>query len=133
MREIELANFNLKKLSIGDKKNQEVLEILCGKQHTVIVVGYKDILSGKLSGRKIYAFGHEAGVGIDEQESTHLPSLIKIPKLGDNNDDLKFVYAKYNTNIAVDIRGRMFMWGENSNNMKLRKPKLFYAFPQKGI
>ncbi len=25
------------------------------------------------------------------------------------------------------------MWGENTNNMQLRKPKLFYAFPQKNL
>lgn len=84
-------------------------------------------------GKKIYAFGLDAGVGIDEQESTHIPSLINISKLGENNDDLKFVIAKYNTNIAVDTKGRMFMWGENSNNMRLRKPKLFHSFPLKGI
>jgi alpha-tubulin suppressor-like RCC1 family protein len=49
------------------------------------------------------------------------------------NEDLKFVYAKYNTNIAVDLRGRLFMWGENSNNMRLRKPKLFYSFQERKI
>ena len=98
-----------------------------------MVILKKDLFTGKASGRQIYAFGLDSGVGIDEQESTHVPSLIELPKLGVNNEDLKFVYAKNNTNVAVDVRGRIFMWGENSNNMKLRKPKLFYAFPQKGI
>jgi alpha-tubulin suppressor-like RCC1 family protein len=129
MREIEFSNFNLKKLSISDKKNQEIYEIVCGRQHTVLVIAQRELLTNKPMGKKIYAFGLDAGVGIDEQESTHVPSLIKIPKLGEFNEDLKFVFSRYNTNVAVDIRGRIFMWGENSNNMKLRKPKLFYAFP----
>ena len=79
--------------------------------------------------RKIYAFGLDSGIGVDGQESTHLPVEIKIPKLGSDNRDLKFIYTRYNTNVAVDVNARVFMWGENTSNLRLRKPKLFYTFP----
>ena len=95
----------------------------------MIVVSERNLMSSKLNGRKVYAFGLDAGIGVEEVSTTHLPTEIKNKKLGDNNDDLKFVIARYNTNIAVDTRGRMFMWGENSNNLRIRKPKLFYVLP----
>lgn len=38
MREIDFSNFNFKKLSIADKKSQDIQEISCGKQHTVMVI-----------------------------------------------------------------------------------------------
>lgn len=99
----------------------------CGRYHTVIVVETKT--SKTASARKIYAFGLDLGIGVDGQESTHLPIEIKIPKLGIDNRDLKFVFTRYNTNVAVDVNARVFMWGENTSNLRLRKPKLFYSFP----
>lgn len=98
-----------------------------------MVISQRDIITKKPAGRKIYAFGLDAGVGIDEQASTHEPSEIKIHKLGEKNEELKFMFTRYNTNIAVDMKSRMFIWGEDSNNMRLRKPKLFYAFPQRNL
>jgi alpha-tubulin suppressor-like RCC1 family protein len=44
-----------------------------------------------------------------------------------HNEDLLFIYTRYNTNIAVERKGKVFMWGEDSNNLRLRKPKLFYV------
>jgi alpha-tubulin suppressor-like RCC1 family protein len=79
--------------------------------------------------RKIFAFGVDLGIGVDGQVSTHLPVEIMIPKLGIDNRDLKFIFTRYNTNVAVDINARVFMWGENTSNLRLRKPKLFYSFP----
>ena len=99
----------------------------CGRYHTVIVVDTKT--SKTASARKIYAFGLDLGIGVEGQESTHLPIEIKIPKLGIDNRDLKFVFTRYNTNVAVDVNARVFMWGENTSNLRLRKPKLFYSFP----
>ena len=99
----------------------------CGRYHTVIVVETKT--SKTASARKIYAFGLDLGIGVDGQETTHLPVEIKIPKLGIDNRDLKFVFTRYNTNVAVDVNARVFMWGENTSNLRLRKPKLFYSFP----
>jgi len=29
----------------------------------------------------------------------------------------------------VDKQGRLFLWGENSQNLRIRKPKLFATFP----
>jgi hypothetical protein len=101
--------------------------VQCGRYHTVIVVETKT--SKTASARKIYAFGLDLGIGVDGQESTHLPIEIKIPKLGIDNRDLKFVFTRYNTNVAVDVNARVFMWGENTSNLRLRKPKLFYSFP----
>jgi alpha-tubulin suppressor-like RCC1 family protein len=46
-------------------------------------------------------------------------------------NELKFIYARYNTNIAVDKNQRIFMWGENTNNLRLRKPKLFFMMSKK--
>jgi alpha-tubulin suppressor-like RCC1 family protein len=43
-------------------------------------------------------------------------------------NDLSFIYARYNTTLLVDIKGRVFMWGESSYNLRLRKPKLFHVF-----
>lgn len=99
----------------------------CGRSHTVIVVETKT--SKTAIARKIYAFGLDLGIGVDGQESTHLPVEIKIPKLGIDNRDLKFIFTRYNTNVAVDVNARVFMWGENTSNLRLRKPKLFYSFP----
>jgi hypothetical protein len=101
--------------------------VQCGRYHTVIVVDTKT--SKTASARKIYAFGLDLGIGVEGQESTHLPIEIKIPKLGIDNRDLKFVFTRYNTNVAVDVNARVFMWGENTSNLRLRKPKLFYSFP----
>jgi hypothetical protein len=101
--------------------------VQCGRYHTVIVVETKT--SKTASARKIYAFGLDLGIGVEGQESTHLPIEIKIPKLGIDNRDLKFVFTRYNTNVAVDVNARVFMWGENTSNLRLRKPKLFYSFP----
>ena len=33
--------------------------------------------------------------------------------------------------MAVDNKGRLFIWGEDTNNLRLRKPKLFFSFPKK--
>jgi hypothetical protein len=101
--------------------------VQCGRYHTVIVVETNS--SKTASARKIYAFGLDLGIGVDGQETTHLPVEIKIPKLGIDNRDLKFVFTRYNTNVAVDVNARVFMWGENTSNLRLRKPKLFYSFP----
>ena len=48
--------------------------------------------------------------------------------MGTNLEELKFIHAKYNTNVAIDGRGRVFMWGEDTSNLRLRKPKKFYTF-----
>lgn len=81
----------------------------------------------------IYACGHEAGVGIDSVPSTHLLTEVKIPKLGENNEELSFIVTRYNTNVVVDKKNRIFMWGEGSNNFKLRSPEEFYRFQNKKI
>jgi alpha-tubulin suppressor-like RCC1 family protein len=44
---------------------------------------------------------------------------------------LKFIYAKYNTTLAIDSRNRVFIWGEDSNGLRLRKPKIFHTFNAK--
>ncbi len=90
--------------------------------------------SSKSISKKIYAFGSEIGIGIDGKESTHLPVEIKIPKLGSDNSDLKFIFSRYNTNIAIDFNARVFMWGETTSNLRLKKPKLFFSLnvPVKG-
>ena len=99
----------------------------CGRSHTVIVVETKS--SKTATARKIFASGLDLGIGVDGQDSTHLPVEIKIPKLGIENRDFKFIFTRYNTNVAVDVNARVFMWGENTSNLRLRKPKLFYSFP----
>ena len=84
--------------------------------------------------RKIHSFGIEVGVGVEGIEgSTYSPTEVKIKKLGANLEELKYIYAKYNTNVAIDNKGRVFMWGENTSNLRLRKPKLFYQFSNKNV
>lgn len=78
------------------------------------------------------AFGMENGIGIDGCTSTHVPTEIIIPKLRDN-ENLDFIYSRYDTNVAVDTKNKLFIWGEDTNNLRLRKPKLFYIFPRKVI
>ena len=95
----------------------------------MVVVGDTKTYKTAASQRKIFAFGLDLGIGVDGQESSHLPVEIKIPKLGIDNRDLKFIFTRYNTNVAVDVNSRVFMWGENTSNLRLRKPKLFYSFP----
>lgn len=95
----------------------------------MVVVGDTKTCKTAASPRKIFAFGLDLGIGVDGQESSHLPVEIKIPKLGIDNRDLKFIFTRYNTNVAVDLNSRVFMWGENTSNLRLRKPKLFYSFP----
>lgn len=113
----------------------EITQLACGKNHTVFVIEEKSSNKMKLQTvRKIYSFGIEVGVGIEGVEgSTFLPTEVIIKKLGPNLEDLRYIYAKYNTNVAIDCRGRVFMWGENTSNLRLRKPKLFYQFPTKNI
>ncbi len=81
--------------------------------------------------RKIMAFGLENGIGIDGVTSTHIPTEIIIPKIKNQNEDLDYIYSRYNSNVAVDKKNRIFIWGEDTSNLKLRKPKLFYIFPRK--
>jgi hypothetical protein len=45
-----------------------------------------------------------------------------------NNEDLQEIYVRYNTSVAIDKNGSLYMWGEDTFNMRLRKPKLFYKF-----
>lgn len=77
------------------------------------------------------AFGHEIGIGIEEATHTHVPTEVTIKHLG-NNEELDKIYTRYNTSIAIDTKGRIFMWGEDSFNMRLRKPKYFYTI-QNGV
>jgi hypothetical protein len=70
MREIEFTMFNIKKISVQDKKMQDISQIVCGRHHTVVVLNYSDIIT---KGKKIFAFGIEAGIGIDGVDSTHEP------------------------------------------------------------
>jgi len=100
-------------------------QLECGKAHTVIVV------SDSQQSKRIYAFGHQDG--LSTESSTHVPTLVTINKLGETNADLKFIHVRYNTSIAVDRLGRIFMWGENTSSLKMRKPKLFYVFPSRSI
>ena len=95
-----------------------------GKNHTVLVV--RSALANK---RRILAFGLENGIGVDGVASSHIPTEIVIPKLRSNNEELDYIYTRYNTNVAVDRKNRVFMWGEDTNNLRLRKPKLFFVFP----
>lgn len=73
-------------------------------------------------------FGLENGVGVDGVTTTNIPVEIIIPKMRKNNEELSFIYSRYNTNVAVDKKNRVYMWGEDTNNLRLRKPKLFYVF-----
>ena len=117
------------------RARHEITQLACGKNHTVIVIEEKP--SNKMksqSVRKIYSFGIEVGVGVEGVEgSTFFPTEVKIKKLGPNLEDLRYIYAKYNTNVAIDSKARVFMWGENTSNLRLRKPKMFYQFPGKNI
>jgi alpha-tubulin suppressor-like RCC1 family protein len=113
---------------------QEITQLACGKNHTVMLVEKKSSKNKLQITKKLYSFGIEVGVGVEGVEgSTYQPVEVKISKLGPNLEELRFIYAKYNTNVAIDSRGRVFMWGEDTSNLRLRKPKTFYQIPQKGI
>lgn len=77
------------------------------------------------------AFGLENGIGVDGQTSTHVPQQIIFPKIRNLSLDLDILYSRYNSNIIVDKRNRVFVWGEDTSNLKLRKPKLLYVFHKK--
>ena len=99
---------------------KEILHLLAGKYHTVIVTRTPE------NKRRILAFGLENGMGIDGCATTHEPQEVRIPQLRET--ELDFVVCKYNTNIAVDCKNRLFVWGEDLNNVRLRKPRLVHQF-----
>ena len=101
------------------------MDLIAGANHTIIV-------TAKGHQTKIMAFGNEIGIGVDGIKHTHIPTEVTIKQLP-NNHDLEIVYAKYNTSVAIDKSGRVFMWGEDSFNMRLRKPKIFTTFDKTGV
>lgn len=97
--------------------------MVAGKNHNTLVVR-----NTTTNHRRIMSFGLENGVGVDGVTTTNIPVEIIIPKMRKNNEELSFIYSRYNTNVAVDKKNRVYMWGEDTNNLRLRKPKLFYVF-----
>lgn len=77
---------------------------------------------------ELYGFGHENGIGVHDQTNhTHVPVKITIDKVKET-EQIDHVYAKNSTSLAVYKSGKVYMWGENSFNMRMRKPKLFHHF-----
>ncbi len=59
---------------------------------------------------------------------SHVPKEVIIDKLNGESNGIEMLYARYNTSIVLDKEGSMFMWGEDTNNFRLRKVKLFHKF-----
>lgn len=73
LRQIPLIGFNLQKESLLKGPKQEITQLACGKNHTVIVIEEKTFNKMKLhTVKKICSFGIEVGVGVEGVEgSTH--------------------------------------------------------------
>ena len=100
----------------------EITDIVAGANFTLILV--KNHETNK---SEIYAFGHEISLVGNESTHSHIPLQIVIQKAKEH-DVLDKIYAKNNTSMAIYRSGKTFMWGENSFNMRLRKPKAFHHF-----
>ena len=100
-------------------------QVLCGRNHSLIQV------KNEKGEKRLLTFGLENGMGVDGVTSTHVPQQINFLKIRNLTTDLSLLYCRYNSNILVDRRNRVFIWGEDISNLKLRKPKLLYIFPKK--
>jgi len=72
--------------------------------------------------------GHEVGIGIYGMGHQYEMQELQINKVQDLSKDLLLVCARYNRTAIVTKDGRVYLWGENAQNLRLRKPKLFHVF-----
>lgn len=97
--------------------------MVSGRNHNLLLIR-------KNGGRFLYAFGEDVGVGIDKVPTCYVPQLVQIKEIEDY-EDISTIYTRYNTNVAVDKKGRLFMWGEDSSNFRLSEVQLFHTFNDK--